>query len=51
MNALKQLRIEYDGIFGTIDGYTSNSNVMNYLQKLWEGIDGSDYDTVIYNVC
>lgn len=50
MNALKQLRIEYDGIFGTIDGYTSNSNVMNYLQKLREGIDATDYDTVIYSL-
>lgn len=50
MNALKQLRIEYDGIFGTIDGYTSNSNVMNYLQKLREGIEATDYDTVIYSL-
>lgn len=50
MNALKQLRIEYDGIFGTIDRYTSDSNVMNYLQKLKEGIDAPDYDTVIYSL-
>ena len=50
MNGLKQLQIEYDGICGTIDDYTSDSNVMNYLAKLKEGIDELDYDSVVYSL-
>ncbi len=49
MNGLKQLQIEFDGIYVTIDGYTSDSNVMNYLLKLKEGIDENDYDIVRYS--
>ena len=34
MNGLKLLTIEYDGIYGIIGHYTSDSKVMNYLLKL-----------------
>ena len=44
MNGLKLLTIEYDGIYGTIDRYTSDSNVMNYLTKLKQGIEECDFD-------
>ena len=50
MNGLKQLQIEFDGIYGTIDKYTSDSNIMNYLVRLKEGIDGYDYDVVRYSL-
>ena len=50
MNGLKQLQIEFDGIYGTIDRYTSDSNIMNYLTKLKEGMDNLDYDAVVYSL-
>ncbi len=50
MDGLKKLKIEYDGIYGTIDDYTSDSNIMNYLLKLKEGIDDLDYDVVMYSL-
>lgn len=48
MNAYKKLTLEYNGIFGTIDQYTSDSNVMNYLSQLKEGIEEADYDKICY---
>ena len=50
MNGLKQLQIEFDGIYGTIDGYNSDSNIMNYLTKLKEGMDDLDYEAVVYSL-
>lgn len=50
MNGLKLLQIEYEGIYGTIDDYTSDANITNYLLKLKEGIDELDYDTVKYSL-
>lgn len=50
MNGLKLLMIEYDGIYGTIDGYTSESNVMNYLTQLKQGIEELDFDIVVYSL-
>lgn len=50
MNGLKLLIIEYDGICGTIESYTSDSNVMNYLTKLNEGIEELDFDMVVYSL-
>ena len=44
------LRIEYDGIYGTIDDYTSDPNIMNYLLKLKTGIDELDYEVVKYSL-
>lgn len=50
MKALKQLKLEYDGVFGTINEYTDDSNIINYLLKLKEGINDLDYDVVIYSL-
>lgn len=50
MNGLKLLMIEYDGIYGTIDRYTSESNVMNYLTQLKQGMEECDYDIVVYSI-
>lgn len=50
MNALKKLSIEYDGIYGLIKNYTSDSKIMNYLLKLKEGIDSFDYEIVSYSL-
>ena len=50
MNNFKKLSIEYDGIYGTIDRYTSDANLMNYLFKLKEAIVDADYDTIIYTL-
>lgn len=50
MNSLKLLQIEYDGIYGTIDEYTSDPNIMNYLLQLKTGIDDRDYEIVKYSV-
>ena len=33
MNGFKLLTIEYDGIYGIIVDYTSDSKVINYLSK------------------
>lgn len=46
MNAYKRLQLEYDGIYGTIKKYTSESYIMNYLSKLKSAIDEPDYDTL-----
>ena len=50
MNSFKMLQIEYDGIYGTRDEYTSDSNIMNYLVKLKNGIDERDYEVVKYSL-
>ncbi len=50
MNSLKLLQVEYDGIYGTIRGYTSDSNIMNYLSQLKNGIDERDYEIVKYSI-
>ncbi len=50
MNSLKILQIEYDGIYGTIKKYTSDANIMNYLSKLKNGIEVSDYEMVRYSL-
>ena len=50
MNNFQRLSIEYDGIYGTIDKYTSDANLMNYLFKLKEAIANADYDTIMYTL-
>ena len=50
MNAYKRLQLEYDGIYGTIKKYTSESYIMNYLSKLKSAIDEPDYDTLMYSL-
>ena len=46
----QRLSVEYDGIYGTIDDYTSDANLMNYLFKLKEAISNADYDTIMYTL-
>ena len=50
MNNFQRLSIEYDGIYGTIHDYTSDSNLMNYLLKLKEAIVEVNYDTIMYTL-
>ena len=50
MNNFQRLSVEYDGIYGTIDDYTSDANLMNYLFKLKEAIFDADYDTIMYTL-
>lgn len=50
MNNFQRLSVEYDGIYGTIDDYTSDANLMNYLFKLKEAISNADYDTIMYTL-
>lgn len=50
MNNFQRLSVEYDGIYGTIDKYTSDANLMNYLFKLKEAIANADYDTIMYTL-
>lgn len=44
------LTIECDGICGTIDEYTDDSKVMNYLSKLQEAVAEANYDTIMYTL-
>ena len=50
MNNFRRLAIEYDGIYKTIDEYTDNSKLKNYLSKLEEAIAKADYDTIMYTL-
>ena len=50
MNNFQRLAIEYDGIYGMIDKYTSDSKLMNYLSKLKEAIVEANYNTIIYTL-
>ena len=50
MNNFQRLSVEFNGIFGTIDDYTSDANLMNYLFKLKEAIANADYDTIMYTL-
>lgn len=50
MNNYQRLSLEYDGIYGTIKKYTSDSIIMNYLDKLKVSIKNVDYDAIIYTL-
>lgn len=50
MNAFQKLSLEYDGIYGTIDEYTDDANIMNYLAKLKAAIDQADYEIIRYSL-
>ena len=50
MNPIKQLRIEYDGIVGLIDGYTSDSVVMNSFTQLKLALENEDYEAICYTL-
>ena len=50
MNNYQRLSLEYNGIYGIIKKYTSDSIVMNYLDKLKVAIEDADYDAIIYTL-
>ena len=50
MNPFKLLCTEYDAIHGTIDDYTSESNVMNFLLQLKMGIENGDFEIIEYTL-
>ena len=50
MNSFELLKIEYDGIYGTIKSYTKDSTIINYLSKLQQGINNLDYNIVKYSL-
>lgn len=50
MNNYQKLELEYDGIYGTIREYTTDSNVMNYLNKLKKSITEANYDSIKYTL-
>lgn len=50
MNNFQRLAIEYDGIYGTINEYTSDASLINYLFKLKEAIAEANYDAIMYTL-
>lgn len=50
MNSFQRLAIEYDGIYGTINDYTSDASLMNYLSKLKDAIAEANYDAIMYTL-
>lgn len=44
----RELRLEYEGIKKTIEGYTSDANVVNYLNRLGEAITSEDVASIKY---
>jgi len=45
---LKELRLEYEGIRNTIREYTSDGNIINYLNQLELAISSVDLDSIKY---
>lgn len=50
MNPIKQLRIEYDGIFGITNDYTSDPVVMNSLTQLKLALENEECETICYTL-
>lgn len=44
----RELKLEYEGIKNTIQRYTSDGNIINYLNQLSIGISSSDIDSIKY---
>lgn len=44
----RELKLEYEGIKNTIDRYTSDANITNYLTQLGKGIASGDIVTIKY---
>ncbi len=44
----RELKLEYNGIRKTINDYTSDGNIINYLNQLDEGITDCDIDNIKY---
>lgn len=45
---LKELKLEFNGIKSTINDYTSDGNIINYLEQLEKAITSSDIDNIKY---
>lgn len=50
MDNLKKLELEYEGIRGTILTYTSESNIVNFLDGLKKQIEIKDIDAMLYYI-
>lgn len=51
MNAFEKLKMEFDGISGTIKRYTRTDAVINNnLKKLQEALEEHNYETLVYNL-
>lgn len=50
MDALKLLQVEYDGIRGTIESYTDESNITNNVNQLREAIQMVDIELIKYQL-
>ncbi len=48
MNPVKQLSMEYEGIRGLIDSYTSNAAILNNLTQLKIALENQDYESIVY---
>lgn len=44
----RELKLEYEGIKNTIDDYTSDANITNYLTQLGDGIASGDIPKIKY---
>lgn len=44
----RELKLEYEGIKNTIDAYTSDANITNYLAQLGDGITSGDIPKIKY---
>ena len=50
MDNLKRLELEYEGIRGTILDYTSEGNIVNFLDGLKKQIDIKDIEAITYYI-
>lgn len=50
MDNFKRVTLEYGGIYGVINEYTSNPVVMNHLNILKKAIENADYDVIMYTL-
>lgn len=48
MDSLKKLRLEYDGLRKTITDYTSEGNIINFLDGLKFNIKEEDFESITY---
>lgn len=48
MTEYEKLKVEFNGVSSSIKKYTSNSNVINYLEKLEAALTIDDIDIVVY---
>lgn len=50
MNSFERLKIEFEGIRGTIAEYTHDSNIINFFNQLKKGIDTCDFEIIHYTL-